>query len=102
MDALGTTFAAWMVTTPTIMPLDPVELATGESPRNTPEYIDENPNRDLVLEGMEASEDEQRDAADELFGEDPSLPVSDDLDELEDDVAPEIAAIHLDRIPDDR
>jgi hypothetical protein len=84
------------------MPLDPVELATGASPRNTPEYIDENPNRDLVLEGMEASEDEQRDAADELFGEDPSLPVSDDLDEMEDDVAPEIAAIHFERIPDGR
>ncbi|HVJ45938.1 MAG TPA: hypothetical protein VM511_06085 [Luteolibacter sp.] len=84
------------------MPLDPVELSTGASPRNTPEYIDENPNRDLVLEGMEASEDEQRDAADELFGEDPSLPVSDDLDEMEDDVAPEIAAIHFERIPDGR
>ena len=60
------------------MPLDPVELAGGESPRNTPDFIDENPNRDLVLEGMEVSEDERRDVADEVYGEDPSLPISDD------------------------
>ncbi len=84
------------------MPLDPVELATGESPRNTPEFIDENPNRDLVLAGVNASDDEQRDAADDVFGEDPSLPVSDDADDFDDEVAPEIAAIHIERAPDDR
>lgn len=73
------------------MPLDPVELAGGESPRNTPEYLDENPNRDLILEGMEVSEDERREAAAEVYGEDPSLPVSDEDD---DEFAPEISAIH--------
>ncbi len=81
------------------MPLDPVELADGESPRNTPEYIDENPNLELVREGMEVSEDELREAADDEFGEDPSLPVSDDD---EDEFAPEIAAIHGEKAdPDD-
>ena len=75
------------------MPLDPVELAGGESPRNTPEFIDENPNRDLVLEGMEVSEDERRDVADEVYGEDPSLPISDDEEE-DDEISPEISAIH--------
>lgn len=80
-----------------IMPLDPVELADGDSPRNTPEYLDENPNRDLIMEGMEISEDERREAAAEVFGEDPSLPVS---DEGEEDFAPEISAIHGDH-PDD-
>ena len=75
------------------MPLDPVELAGGESPRNTPEFIDENPNRDLVLEGMEVSEDERRDVADEVYGEDPSLPISDDEEE-NDEISPEISAIH--------
>ena len=75
------------------MPLDPVELAGGESPRNTPEFIDENPNRDLVLEGMEVSEDERRDVADDVYGEDPSLPISDDEEE-NDEISPEISAIH--------
>ena len=75
------------------MPLDPVELAGGESPRNTPDFIDENPNRDLVLEGMEVSEDERRDVADEVYGEDPSLPISDDEEE-DDEISPEISAIH--------
>jgi hypothetical protein len=83
------------------MPLDPVELSNGDSPRNTPEFIDENPNRDLILEGMAASEDEQRDTAEEIFGADPSLPVSDDADDFDDEVAPEVAAIHLERVPDD-
>ena len=76
------------------MPLDPIELAGGESPRNTPEFIDENPNRDLVMEGMEESENELREAAEEEYGLDPSLPVSDELLEDDEIVAPEIAAIH--------
>jgi len=79
------------------MPLDPVELAGGESPRNTPEYIDENPNRELIMEGMEVSEDERREAADEAYGEDPSLPVSDEDD---DEIAPEISAIHGEKADD--
>jgi hypothetical protein len=73
------------------MPLDPVELAGGDSPRNTPEYIDENPNRDLIQEGLDISEDERREAANEVYGEDPSLPISDEDD---DEFAPEISAIH--------
>ena len=81
------------------MPLDPVELAGGESPRNTPEFIDENPNRDLVLEGMEVSEDERRDVADEVYGEDPSLPISDD-EEDDAEISPEVSAIHAEK-PDD-
>lgn len=83
------------------MPLDPVELASGPSPRNTPEFIDENPNRDLIREGMELSEEERREAAEDLYGADPSLPVSDEMDDPDDEVAPEIAAIHFERVPDE-
>lgn len=79
------------------MPLDPIELADGDSPRNTPEYLDENPNRDLIMEGLEVSEEERREAANDVFGEDPSLPISDDD---ESDFAPEIAAIHGEKVDD--
>lgn len=85
----------------TLMPLDPVEIAGGESPRNTPEFIDENPNRDLILEGMAVSEDEQRDAVEEEFGADPSLPVSDETDDLDEEIAPEVAAMHMENVPED-
>jgi hypothetical protein len=83
------------------MPLDPIETATGDSPRNTPEFIDENPNRDLVLEGMDLSDEERREAAADVYGEDPSLQVSDELDGGDDEVAPEIAAMHYDQVPED-
>lgn len=46
---------------------------------------------DLIQEGLDLSEEERREAADDVYGEDPSLPISDD-DESE--YAPEIAAIH--------
>ena len=75
------------------MPLDPIELAHGISPKNTPNFIDENPNLESFNEGLEVSESERRDAADDEFGLDPSLPLSDGIGENE-DVAPEIAAIH--------
>lgn len=76
------------------MPIDPVETDNGESPSNLPNFIDENPNRDLVREGMNASEDELRDAADEEFGTDPDAPLLDDIPDEDLDVAPEVAAIH--------
>lgn len=81
------------------MPIDPVELASGESPRNTPEFIDENPNRDLILEGMDLAEEERREAIEDITddsGEDDFPMLSDDDDE---EVAPEIAAIHRDHSP---
>ncbi len=81
------------------MPLEPIELAHGDSPRNTPDYIDENPNRDLILEGMEVSENERREAVEDEYGLDPSLPDSEDLDDTE--VAPEISAIHETHSTDD-
>ncbi len=83
------------------MPLEPIELSGGTSPRNTPEFIDENPNRDLIEEGLEVSENERREAAEEEYGLDPSLPVGDELPDGE-DASPEIAAIHEIHVDDDR
>jgi hypothetical protein len=76
------------------MPLDPIETDTGESPRNTPEFLDENPNRDMIMEGMNESEEERREAADDEFGLDPSLPVDAEISDEEEDVASEVAAMH--------
>lgn len=81
------------------MPIDPVDTDTRDLRPNLPEYIDENPNRDLIEEGMDVSEDERREAADDVYGEDPSLPVSEETDELDDDFAPEVNAMHEDKRP---
>ncbi len=83
------------------MPLDPVELATGQSPQNTPNFIDENPNADLVREGMNVSEDELRDAADDEYGVDPDAPILDDIKDEDADIPPEISAMHEESIPID-
>lgn len=84
-----------------IMPLDPIELDHGDSPQNTPPFIDENPERDLVQQGLDASEDELRDAADDEFGVDPDAPLLDDIGDEDADLAPEVVAIHEDRVPID-
>lgn len=76
------------------MPLDPIEVETGDSLRNTPQFLDENPNRDMVATGLNASENELRDAADEEFGTDPSLPIEAEVFEDDDELAPEVAAMH--------
>ena len=60
------------------MPIDPVDTDARDLRPNLPDFLDENPNRDLIMEGMEVSENERRDAAADVYGEDPSLPVSDD------------------------
>jgi hypothetical protein len=83
------------------MTLDPIELTTGESPRNTPNFIDENPNQEMVLEGLEASENELRDAADDEYGIDPSLPLTNEFADGEDEISPEVAAIHEIDVPED-
>jgi hypothetical protein len=83
------------------MPLDPIELSTGESPRNTPNFIDENPNQEMVREGLDVSENELRDAADDEYGIDPSLPLANEIGESDDDLSPEVAAIHEIGVPDD-
>jgi hypothetical protein len=48
---------------------------------------------------MDVSEDELREAADDVYGEDPSLPVSEETDDLPDDFAPEVDAMHEERRP---
>lgn len=73
------------------MPIDPVKPASEEPKPSLPPFIDENPNRDLVLEGADVAEDERRDAADDEFNEDPERPLGENLDE--EDPA-EIEAIH--------
>jgi hypothetical protein len=81
------------------MPIDPVDTDSRDLRPNLPDFLDENPTRDLIMEGMEVSESERRDAAAEVYGEDPSLPVSDDTDDETDEIAPEVAAMHEKRIP---
>ena len=83
------------------MPIDPIETNHGDSPQNTPNFIDENPDRDLIREGMNASEDELRDAADDEYGVDPDAPILDDIPDTDLDVAPEVAAIHEIQVPID-
>lgn len=84
-------------------PIDPVKTASAD-PRSpmAPPYIDEDPNLALVEEGMEAAENETRDAvaddyeASALLSDDPESELNDiDFAAGEDDSnAPEIAAIH--------
>jgi len=80
------------------MSFDPLEIEAGDNRENQPEYTDENPNLELIRQGMEVSESERRDAADDEFGLDPSLPISDEYPDG-DEMAPEIAAIHEEIVP---
>lgn len=81
------------------MPIDPVQPARGDSPRNTPPFINEDPNLEAVNYGLEAAENELREAS-YAASDDPE---AEDLSGEEIDgrvpVAPEIAAMHEEDAP---
>ena len=84
-------------------PIDPVESASAD-PRSpmAPPYVDENPNLTMVEQGMDAAENEVREAVTD--GYEASAKLSDDKEAELDDIdftdaddsttAPEVAAIH--------
>lgn len=88
-------------------PIDPVESASAD-PRSpmAPPYVDENPNLALVQEGMDAAENEVRQAVADDY--EASAKLSDDEEgELDDidfaadegsSIAPELAAMHEDAL----
>lgn len=89
-------------------PLDPVTFVPPTRRSATaPPYIDEDPNIAMVERGLEAAENETRDAVADLYessalrSEDPAEAL-DDIDfgeSAEDQVSPELAAMHEDWIP---
>lgn len=90
-------------------PIDPVK-AVPESPHSpmAPPWSDENVNLDLVREGLEAADNELRDAVsdeyeEEALEEDDVAESLDDIDRDDDesDGSPEVGAMHLSRGDDD-
>ena len=89
-------------------PIDPAQAVppTRKSP-TAPPYVDEEPNISLVEQGMEVAEDETRDAVADAYEASARLNADaadslDDIDyvEAEDEsVAPELAAMHEESIP---
>lgn len=93
----------------TMSPIDPVR-AVPESPNSpmAPPWGDENVNLDLVREGLEAADDELRDAVSDEYEEDAleEDDVSESLDDIdrdddESDGSPEVGAMHLSRGEED-
>ncbi len=92
----------------TMTPFDPI-TPTPSNPRSAtaPPYVDEDPNIALVEQGLEAAEDETRDAVADAYeaaamrSDDPSEALDDiDFTEGEEESsAPELAAMHEDWIP---
>jgi hypothetical protein len=89
-------------------PLDPVTLAPATRRTATaPPYIDEDPNLAMVERGLEAAENETRDAVADLYessalrSEEPGEALDDiDFGEAgEEQKATELAAMHEDWIP---
>lgn len=93
--------------------MTPIDPATAVSPftrsATAPPYVDEDPNIDLVQQGLDAADDEIRDTMAEVY-ETRAL-ASDEQSESLDDVdfteaeeessAPELAAMHEEFIPSD-
>ncbi len=84
-------------------PLDPVtSVSPTRRSATAPPYIDEDPNRAMVERGLEAAENETRDAVAELYessalrSEDPAEALNDiDFEESAEDQEPtELAAMH--------
>lgn len=74
-----------------------------------PPYVDEDPNEEMVEQGLEIAENETRDAvlsdyeADALQSEDPSEAL-DDIDYESSEgaaISPEVAAMHEESVPED-
>ena len=91
-------------------PIDPAQAVppTRRSP-TAPPYVDEEPNIALVEQGLELAEDETRDAVAEAYEEgarqsEDSEEAMDDIDYVEaedDETAPELAAMHVESIPEE-
>jgi hypothetical protein len=91
-------------------PIDPVEAipSTRKSP-TAPPYVDEEPNITLVEQGLEVAEDEIRGAVADAYEEGArgSAEMSDSLDDIDyveaedESVAPELAAMHRESVPED-
>lgn len=84
-------------------PIDPVKsVAPSRRSPTAPPYVDEDPNQALVEQGLEAAEDETRDAVADAYeagareSEDPAESMDDiDFTEAEESsVPPELAAMH--------
>jgi hypothetical protein len=91
-------------------PIDPAQAVppTRKSP-TAPPYVDEEPNISLVEQGMEVAEDETRDAVADAYeasarlNQDPgdSLDDIDYVEAEEDETPPELAAMHVETIPEE-
>lgn len=89
-------------------PIDPAKsVPPTRRSATAPPYVDEDPNITLVEQGLEAAEDETRDAVADAYeagareSADPSDSMDDiDFTEAEDvSIPPELAAMHEDSIP---
>ena len=85
-----------------MMPLDPIQPASSVTRKPmAPPYVDEDPNMEMVENGLEVAEDEKRDAVTDLY-EDAAL-ASDETEAALDDIdypeggakstSPELSAI---------
>jgi hypothetical protein len=91
-------------------PIDPAQAVSPTRKSSTaPPYVDEEPNIALVEQGMELAEDETRDAVADAYeasarGNENSAESLDDIDymEAEDDTTPpELAAMHVETLPEE-
>jgi hypothetical protein len=93
--------------------MTPIDPATAVPPSTrsatAPPYVDEDPNIDLVQQGLDAADDEIRDTMAEVYetralASDEQAESLDDVDFTEaeeESVAPELAAMHEEFIPSD-
>ena len=90
-------------------PIDPVQTDQNEQRKSmAPPYVDENPNRALVEQGMDTAENEKRDAVIDIYetraltSEDPSRAL-DDIEYGSNEgaaIPAEVAAMHEKKIPE--
>jgi hypothetical protein len=94
----------------TMTPIDPAEAVppTRKSP-TAPPYVDEEPNISLVEQGLEVAEDEIRSAVADAYeeGARQNADAADSLDDIDyveaedESLAPELAAMHEESIPEE-
>lgn len=91
-------------------PIDPAEAVPASRKSSTaPPYVDEEPNITLVEQGLEVAEDEIRGAVADAYeeGARQSGDASDSLDDIDyveaedESMAPELAAMHEEVIPEE-
>jgi hypothetical protein len=91
-------------------PIDPAQSVPATRKASTaPPYVDEEPNISLVEQGLEVAEDEIRSAVADAYeeGARQSTVAADSLDDIDyteaedESVAPELAAMHEESIPEE-